>query len=232
MLTGVQTDPPPTLGGEEFSRKTEYEIFKRKCGWKFSSSHQSRKPLKQSRVSKMKTKKELLAKGSCGGLPVHVFLDSGSGVSLVSPSFVKTLCRESEIKECNAVLRSFSSNLVSVEGKITLDICITNIAARREFIVTNMLDVEFLVGLDFLEQNKLIADFGKSSFRAQDGRECYLFEKPRDTPHVKRIRSQQTVTIPPRTVQFISGKLPPSSVNLLYRVSLILAIIPCKPQEL
>lgn len=165
-------------------------------------------------MNKVRTKKELIARGSCQGLPVHIFLDSGSGVSLVSPSFVKRLGRESEITECNAVLRSFSNDKVSVDGKITLGLCISNVmAARHDFIVTSMLDVEFLIGLDFLEQNNLITDFGKSTLRTQDGKECKLVEKPRDTPHVKRIRSEKIVTIPPNTVQFISGKLPPSRVN-------------------
>ncbi len=64
-----------------------------------------------------------------------------------------------------------------------------------------------------MEQERLVVDFGTANLRGPDGRSCDLFEKPRDITHVKRIKCQDTVTIEPRTVQFISGKIPPTDVN-------------------
>ena len=62
-----------------------------------------------------------------------------------------------QIQRCDAVLTSFSNDKVSVLGKVTLEICITHlITVRHEFIVTDMLDVEFLLGLDFLEEKGLL----------------------------------------------------------------------------
>ncbi len=119
-----------------------------------------------------------------------------------------------QVQRCDAVLTSLSNDEVSVLGKVTLEICITHlITARHEFIVTDMLDVEFLLGLDFLEEKRLVVDFGTANLRGPDGRSCDLFEKPRDVTRVKRIKCQDTVTIEPRTVQFIYGKIPPTDVN-------------------
>ena len=147
-------------------------------------------------------------------MPVHIFLDCGSSVSLVSPSFVHRIGAMSQIENSNAVLTSFSNNKISVLGAITLQLHIgSEINATHNFIVTDMLDVEFLLGLDFLEENKLTIDFGNSVLRTYGGQYCELYEKPRDTPHVKKIRCKETVTIPPRTVQFISGKIPRTQIN-------------------
>ena len=113
-----------------------------------------------------------------------------------------------------AKLTSFSNNTISVLGKITLELNISSIvSAQHEFIVTDMLDVDFLIGLDFLEEYELTVNFGKSKLSTRDGQHCTLFDKPRDTPKVKKIRCKDTVTIQPRTVQFISGKIPRTTVN-------------------
>ena len=99
-------------------------------------------------------------------MPVHIFLDCGSSVSLVSPSFVHRIGAMSQIENSNAVLTSFSNNKISVLGVITLQLHIgSEINATHNFIVTDMLDVEFLLGLDFLEENKLTIDFGNSVLR-------------------------------------------------------------------
>ncbi len=115
----------------------------------------------------------------------------------------------------SAKLTSFSNNKISVLGKITLDLNISSIvSAQHEFIVTDMLDVDFLIGLDFLEEYELTVNFGQSKLSNRNGQYCTLFDKPRDTPKVKKIRCKDTVTIQPRTVQFISGKIPKNNCEL------------------
>ena len=132
----------------------------------------------------------------------------------MSPGFINRIGLVDKVEKSNAALTSFSNNTITVQGQISLDLRIGEVVlARHVFIVTNMLDVEFLVGLDFLEANKLSIDFGGSKLFKENGQYCTLLEKPRDIPHVKKIRCKDTVIIPPRTVQFISGKIPQTFVN-------------------
>ena len=148
------------------------------------------------------------------GSVAYMFLDCGSSVSLVSPSFVNRVGMNSAVQKSSAVLKSFSNDAISVRGKVALDVIIGNlISARHEFIITDMLDVDFLIGLDFFETNSLSIDFGKSKLITRDGKYCDLFEKPRDIPHVMKVRCKETVTIAPHTVQFISGKIPRTNIN-------------------
>ncbi len=159
------------------------------------------------------TKKELLARGSCQEVAAHFFIDCGSGVSLVSPNFLARVKLGNNIKRSTAVLSSFTHDRIPVRGKVVLDIKIAGLSSRQEFLVTEMLDVDFLLGLDFLESNDITIDYGRCTLRTRAGGTSKLFEKPRDVPKIKRIRCKETVVIPPNSVQIISGKIPRVDTN-------------------
>ncbi len=119
----------------------------------------------------------------------------------------------SKIGPSNAILSSFTQNKIQINGSITLKINIADVTVLQEFIVTPMLDVDFLLGLNFLQTNNITIEYGSSTLRTKSGGFCALFEKPKDVTRVMRIRCEKTVTVPANTVQFISGKIPATEKN-------------------
>ena len=78
----------------------------------------------------------------------------------------------------------------------------------HDFIVTDLLDTDFLIGLDFLHQHGISVNFSTMELTTNHGTVCNLHPKPANVPAIKRIRCEKTVTLPPNSAQIISGKAP------------------------
>ena len=156
----------------------------------------------------MHKKRELLAEGSCQNKKGTFFIDSGSVVSLVSPNFLSRIQKLGSVQHCNVVLSSFTQNKVPVQGKIVLEVRLADGTFSHEFIVTGLLDTDFLIGLDFLLDHGLNIDFKTCTMTSSRGTSSEPRPKPADIHHIKRIKCKSTVSLAQNSATIISGKAP------------------------
>ena len=99
--------------------------------------------------------KEMIANGTCYDRKVTNFVDTGSSVSLVSSTFVDYLGVKDKISPTLAKLTSFSQNIVPAIGEIRLRTALAGITTEWTFIVSNLLDTDFLIGADYMKANAM-----------------------------------------------------------------------------
>ena len=157
--------------------------------------------------------KHVLITGTCKGAKGYFFVDSGSSVSLVSASFVKRMKLEGEVTACSFNLSSFTQNKIPTLGIISLQVSIANRETQHNFIVTELLDTEFLMGHDFLQQKRINLDYEKGQLKLPDGSTTPFMEKPQNVKKSMKIRCNRTTVIPPNTIQYIQGRIPRTAVN-------------------
>ena len=83
----------------------------------------------------------------------------------------------------------------------------------HEFVVTDFLDTEFLLGMDFLHEHKITLDIGNRTLISPRGNSPF-YNKPTNIEKTSKIRSKKTITIPPNTRRFIRGQLLRSPTTL------------------
>jgi len=157
--------------------------------------------------------KQILVSGSCAGTSVRFFVDSGSSVSLVSSAFVRRIGAESSVRPTKTMLASFTNNSIPVKGAITLTVTIAGLQQPQDFIVTELLDTPFLIGLDYLQDKHITLDNGRRKLFSPCG-ECVYVNKPVSASVCMKIRCNRTVTVPSNTVQLLSGRLPQVSQDV------------------
>ena len=157
--------------------------------------------------------KHILVAGSCRGVTAYFFVDSGSAVSIVSTSFVKGLGVESGIRPCDMTLKSFSQDTIQIRGEIELKVIVAGNRFVHTFVVTDLLDTEFLIGDDFLRSNRMNLDYRSCKLSLPNGDSVPFTEKPENVKKQIKVRCSKVTVIPPNTVQCISGKLQAKRVN-------------------
>ena len=157
--------------------------------------------------------KHILVAGSCRGVAAYLFVDSGSAVSLVSTGLVKKLGLQSEIKPCGMVLKSFSQNTVQTRGMIKLPVMIAGTRFNNTFVLTDLLDTEFLIGDDFLRSNKVTLNYNTCRMLLPNGDSVPFTDKPENVTKQIKVRCSKISVIPPNTIQYISGKLQAKEAN-------------------
>ena len=145
----------------------------------------------------------------------NFFIDSGSGVSLVSPIFLAKIQEISNIQRCSMILSSFTQNEIPIRGKIELTVRLADVEISHEYIVTDLLDTDFLIGLDFLHDHGITINFNTNDLITSYGTVCRLHPKPMNIPRMKRIKCEKTVTLAPNSAHIISGKAPRLKNNYL-----------------
>ena len=148
-----------------------------------------------------------MVKGKCGIHDVHYFVDSGSSISIVSHRFVKRLNLLKLLSPTEISLQSFTHHRIPAHGTIDLVVNIAGITASHTFVVTDFLDTDFLIGMDFMYHNNITLDIGSQLFISPNG-SARFFNKPLDVPRTMKIRCKQNITVPPNSRQFIRGTLP------------------------
>ena len=151
--------------------------------------------------------KHILVKGSCDGKDVYIFVDSGSAVSIVSTGFVKRLGLEKNIRKCRLTLKSFSQDIIQVRGELDLELVVAGSKFNHTFVVTDLLDTEFLMGDDFLRRNLITLDYGQCRLLLPGGEGVSFTEKPENVVKQIKVRCNKVTVIPPNTVQYLKGKL-------------------------
>ena len=157
--------------------------------------------------------KHILVAGSCRGVTAYFFVDSGSAVSIVSTSFVKGLGVESGIRPCDMTLKSFSQDTIQIRGEIELHVIVAGNRFVHTFVVTDLLDTEFLMGDDFLRSNRVTLDYNKCRLMLRNEDSVPFTEKPENVKQQIKVRCSKVTVIPPNTIQYIRGKLQAKGVN-------------------
>lgn len=157
--------------------------------------------------------KHILVAGSCRGVTAYFFVDSGSAVSIVSTSFVKGLGVESGIRPCDMTLKSFSQDTIQIRGEIELKVIVAGNRFVHTFVVTDLLDTEFLMGDDFLRSNRVTLDYNECRLMLKNGDSVPFTEKPENVMQQIKVRCSEVTVIPPNTIQYIRGKLHSKGVN-------------------
>ena len=160
-------------------------------------------------------KREVIVYGKCWNIRCSFFLDTGSTVSLISKSLVKHLQTKGalEIKSTNVTLSSFSRNSIPTHGQVTVTLAIAGVNTEWTFIISDLLDTDYLLGSDFMEQNNLSLDMGKGILRSAEGQTGFS-GLPRMLEENVKIRTSNAVTIAPNKVVWIIAELPK---NYAYR---------------
>ncbi|KAL5250482.1 hypothetical protein ACHWQZ_G016276 [Mnemiopsis leidyi] len=153
--------------------------------------------------------KHILVTGSCCDRNSYIFVDSGSAVSIVSTSFVKGVGHglERKIRPSRLMLRSFSQDIIQVKGEIDLELTVAGTSFKHTFIVSDLLDTEFLIGDDFLRTNCITLDYGRCCLFLPGGRSAPFTEKPENVHKQIKVRCNKVTVIPPNTVQYLKGRL-------------------------
>ena len=155
----------------------------------------------------------MIANGTCYDRKVTNFVDTGSSVSLVSSTFVDYLGVKDKISPTLAKLTSFSQNIVPAIGEIRLRTALAGITTEWTFIVSNLLDTDFLIGADYMKANAISLDMGKGILKTPKG-QTSLSNIPGQLRSSVKIKSKKTHTIPPNTVHYILASIPNQSLNI------------------
>ena len=157
--------------------------------------------------------KEMIANGTCYDRKVTSFVDTGSSVSLVSSSFLDYLGVTDRVSPTQAKLTSFSQNIVPAMGEIRLRSELAGLTTEWTFIVSNLLDTDFLIGADFMKANDISLDMGKGILKTARG-QTSLSNIPGQLRSSVKIKCKRTHTIPPNTVHYILGGIPNQNLNI------------------
>ena len=130
---------------------------------------------------------------------MRLFIDCGASVSLVSRGLVDSLGLSSKIQPCSTVLSSFTKNRIPISGQISLQIEVAGLCVGWKFIVTNILESDYLIGLDFLQKNNIVLDMSRNYLVSPLGKAKFIND-PKCVERVLKVKSLKTVTIPPNTV--------------------------------
>ena len=137
------------------------------------------------------------------GVPIQLIVDTGAAVSLLGKDVWNMLSRTS-----NCTLEQWSGGrLVGVEGSsvpvhgvTTMDIQLQGQMVSIDFVVVEMLKVESLMGLDFLERYSCVVDLSEKVLQFK-GVQVPLSKQTANRKHCQigrvNVSLLETVTIPP-----------------------------------
>ncbi len=152
-----------------------------------------------------------MVQGTSQGAAALFFIDTGSAVSLVSTGFLKKLGLEKEIRPCNMRLMSFSQDSIQIRGEINLSVVIAGTTFNSRFIATDLLDTEYLIGDNFLREERITLDYNRGHLVLPNGSSAPFRDKPRRVTKQMKVRCNKTTVVPPNSVQYIAGRLTATS---------------------
>lgn len=141
---------------------------------------------------------------------VACLVDTGANMSVLNHAFLLTLP-----KECRVIKDTLESEMKLADGKyvplygiVALDVEMGRKRLLHEFWVAD-LDCECILGLDFLGERNCIIDTRQRTVWIAETPNTDTIEngpsKPNDEKRVYRIRSEETVCIPPNSELIIPG---------------------------
>ena len=136
-----------------------------------------------------------------------MLVDSGSRVSLVSVDIIKALSLNNQLLPCDIHLTSFTRNTIPTMGRIMIPIDVAGDTMKHTFIATQLYDCHFLLGIDFLEQHRLVLNMKRNTLDSRFGK-ADLHDKPKTVGKTYRIRCGREINVPPNSICFMECYVP------------------------
>ena len=149
---------------------------------------------------------KILIIGTCERKNAIIFTDTGSTISLVSPSFIDRLNKFNEVLEDNTILTSFSNNKIRTKGCIYLNISIADADVSHKFIVSDLVQHDFLLGMDVMSKYSLNIDIEQRLIRSPFG-ETEFIRTPKSISKVHKISCKGTTVVQPNNMHTLKLRL-------------------------
>ena len=150
---------------------------------------------------------KVIVRGECAGVRASIFIDTGSGVSLITTEFVIRNGLTDRLEKCETRLRSFTNDVISVKGSIILGVDLTGYDLTHTFIVTDNMETDLLIGADFLKDHNLNLCMGQGRVVAHDGGYVDFWRTPEPVKKMRKVRIRKTVRVPPNSVMYVNGSI-------------------------
>lgn len=103
-------------------------------------------------------RKKIVVEGSLDNKRANILLDSGSDLNLISEAtYQATGCKPR--KQHNGVIYGVDGDPVKINGAVSLEVKIGNLAVLAEFIVAPNLNIDAIIGSNFLQDHQCALDF-------------------------------------------------------------------------
>ena len=145
--------------------------------------------------------------GSCYSNTYSMLVDSGSSVSLVSVDIIKALGLNNQLLPCDIHLTSFTRSTIPTMGRITIPIDVAGDTMKHTFIATQLYDCHFLLGIDFMEQHRLVLNMKRNTLDSRFGK-ADLHDKPKTVGKTYHIRCGREINVPPNSICFMECYVP------------------------
>ena len=150
--------------------------------------------------------RKILVAGTCEQNDAIIFVDTGSTISLVSPSFVDKIGRIHEITKDETILTSFTKNKTCTMGSIKLQIQIAGVNIDYQFHVTNFVQHDILLGMDIMSNYSLNID-NRRHVISSDYDESNFINVPKSVNKTHKISCKKTTVVQPNTICNITLKV-------------------------
>ena len=149
-----------------------------------------------------RSNKEILINGKSKGSHALIFVDTGSTISLVSPKFLEKLDVLDNIQPDNTKLSSFSNDMVRTIGRINLQLEIAGDVFEHTFIVSCLVEHDFLIGMDIMSQRMLTIDIGHKIIKSKFGI-SYFIKVPKSVDRTSKVTCKKNTTLKPNSMSNI-----------------------------
>ena len=153
--------------------------------------------------------------GTCNSTAINLLIDSGATVSLVATRFVDHINCMKDIEPTTMIIAGLDNKLVPMRGAIQLEVKLGSTSLNHKFIVSDHIDNEFLIGMDFLNRTKSTIDIFERNITFNKVKLPFK-SKPLSLATSLKIRLNKTVTIAPNTALYLSGKISTPQRNCNY----------------
>ena len=144
--------------------------------------------------------------GSCNGKNAIIFTDTGSTITLVSPSFIDRLDKFDEVQEDDTILTSFSNNKVRSKGSIYLNIYIADTLVSHKFVISDLVQYDFLLGMDVMSKFSLNLDIQNRVMISPFGSTKFV-NAPNSVSRVHKISCKGTTIVQPNTAHTLKLRI-------------------------
>ena len=148
---------------------------------------------------------QIIVWGSVEGRPTRCFLDTGSGVNIVSKRLVDQIKTDEEIQQTNRRLRDFSGNPIQTFGVICLPLNLGGTTTQHEFVICNGMDFDILLGHPFFEETGSCINYGNGCLMREGATPVPFKNTPVSIVQTRTIRAGKTQEIPPNSMVYVVG---------------------------
>ena len=161
-------------------------------------------------VASARTSNAVFAICEVNGKRVTALVDTGAAVTLIHRDIVdKARNASTKTRAATRAIVGANNSPLSVHLVAELDIKLGGIVVKHEVQVCDDLSQDMLVGTDILKPNKVVIAFGTGTLEAKGKRDNLVYKSSKE---VCRVVVAETITVPPRSMTNITGKVDRGSV--------------------